>query len=318
MSDRTPHMERRDFLRRSAGAGIAFCAASLATSSLTRAEEKESPHFPIGCYTRPWQKFEYRVALDEIAEAGYRYVGLMTQTRGDDRLIISVDTPIEEAQRVGEEVRRRGLTVKSVWGGGFGSHRSKETGIAGLRHLVDCCEAVGSDSLLLGGVGSQEQYKPYYDCVSAVCDYAMERGVAFALKPHGGTNSTGPECRDAIEYVGHKNMVLWYDPGNIYHYSFGEIDPVEDVVSVAPLVRGMCVKDFEMTGEGDERKRNVALTPGEGRVDFQELFERLFKGEFDSGPLIVECLTPGDLPFLRKEAARTRKFLESMVASSAK
>ncbi len=34
--------------------------------------------FQIGCYTRPWAEYEYRVAFDGIAEAGYKYVGLMT------------------------------------------------------------------------------------------------------------------------------------------------------------------------------------------------------------------------------------------------
>ena len=31
--------------------------------------------YRIGCYTRPWDKYDYRVALDAIAEAGFKYVG---------------------------------------------------------------------------------------------------------------------------------------------------------------------------------------------------------------------------------------------------
>jgi sugar phosphate isomerase/epimerase len=133
------------------------------------------------------------------------------------------------------------------------------------------------------------------------------------LKPHGGLNATGAQCRKAVELVGHKSFTLWYDPGNIYYYSDGTLDPVEDAPTVAGLVTGMCVKDFRMSSEAGKPSKDVALTPGTGRVDFPAVLAALKKGGFRGGPLVVECLTPGDLPSILAEAKKAREFVEGLV-----
>ena len=56
-------------------AGVDMLVGSAAKKPCTSAP---MPAYMIACYTRPWAKHEYRVALDAIAEAGYKYVGLMT------------------------------------------------------------------------------------------------------------------------------------------------------------------------------------------------------------------------------------------------
>ena len=71
------------------------------------------------------------------------------------------------------------------------------------------------------------------------------------------------------------------------------------------LVVGMCIKDYK-------NPKNVAVTPGTGLVDFPAVMERLKQGGFTSGPLIVECLEPGDLEHTLAEAKKTRKFLEEL------
>ena len=60
----------------------------------------------IGCYTRPWDQHDYRIALDGIAEAGYRYAGLMTD-KGKSWVMVTVETTPDEAVAMGEEVRKR-------------------------------------------------------------------------------------------------------------------------------------------------------------------------------------------------------------------
>ena len=49
----------------------------------------------IGCYTRPWDAWELDRALDGVAEAGYRWVGLMT-AKGKSWVIITPDTTLFE------------------------------------------------------------------------------------------------------------------------------------------------------------------------------------------------------------------------------
>jgi sugar phosphate isomerase/epimerase len=158
---------------------------------------------------------------------------------------------------------------------------------------------------MLGGVTEDKLYEPYYKTVAECCDYAAAHGVGLSIKPHGGSNATGPQCRKAIERVGHKSFRLWYDPGNIFYYSDGALDPVADAATVDGLVAGMSVKDFLPPKE-------VMVTPGTGKVDFPKVLGRLKQGGFTRGPLVVECLKAGDLAQTTGEAKKARLFLEGL------
>ena len=62
----------------------------------------------------------------------------------------------------------------------------------------------------------------------------------ITVKPHGGLNATGPQCRKLIEQVGHRNFTLMYDPGNIFYYSDGELNPVEDAKTAWSSIWDVC------------------------------------------------------------------------------
>lgn len=262
----------------------------------------------IGCYTRPWDQFEYRVALDAIAEAGYKCAGLMTH-KGKSRVIVTMETTPEEAAAIGEEVRKRGMRTISIWAGDFPFQKSVEAGIAGLKLVIDNCAAVRCPRLLLGGTGKEQLVQAYYKVVAECCDYAASKQVGLSVKPHGGSNATGAQCRKIIEMVGNKNFGIWYDPGNIFFYSDGKVDPVDDVPSVNGLIAGMSIKDFKLPKE-------VAVTPGTGLVNFREVLGRARKGGFTHGALVVECLDPvGDAAKLTVEARKARQMVEKLTAS---
>lgn len=296
---------RREFIRRSIQCGVAGAIAPLAISQRAVAAEAAPAAWQIGCFTRPWAKYEYRVALDAIAEAGFKFVGLMT-TKSKNNLVISVETPLEEATQIGEECKKRKLQVPSVYGGDIPVAQSLEAGIAGMRKLIDNCAAAGVTNLMMGGVGDEKLFDPYYKAIAECCPYAEAKGMGVSVKPHGGSNSTGPQCRKILEKVGHKNFRLWYDPGNIFYYSDGALNPVDDSSTVNGLVVGMSVKDYRQS-------KIVDLTPGTGQVDFPKVMEHLKAGGFTSGALIVECLTPGELPQLLEEAKKAKQFVEQLV-----
>ena len=273
--------------------------------------------YEIGIYTRPWEQHDYRVALDQIAAAGFQHAGLMTCKGRPGNLVLSADTTVDEAAAIGEEVKRRGLKVPSVYGGGIPVAKSLEAGIDGMRRLIDNCVAAGAKSLLMGGSGAEKLYDVYYKAIAETCDYAAEKGLPITVKPHGGLNATGPQCRKCIELVGHKNFSLWYDPGNIFFYSDGQLDPVDDAATVDGLVTvGMCIKDFDRTLKAGKPTRNVALTPGTGKVDFLRVLGTLRRGGFTGGYLVIECLAPGDgsLPTILAEARKAREYVEGLIA----
>lgn len=307
---------RRHFLK-VAGLGT---AAWMTTPFAERLEAASTPSdYTVGIYTRPWDRFDYRVALDAIAEAGFKHAGLMTTKTGERRLVIDQTTSVDDAVKIGEEVASRGLSIPSVYGGGIPVQKSLEEGIAGMRRLIDACAAAKAQSLLMGGIGKEDLVETYYKAIAECCDYAAEKNLPVTVKPHGGLNATGAQCRKWIEWVGHKNFDLWYDPGNIFFYSYGELDPVDDAAAVDGLVRtGMCIKDFDMVDKDGKPTRDVWLTPGTGRVDFPKVLTALRKGGFTSGHLVIECLTranPDDQKALLEEAKKAREFVEGLIAS---
>jgi sugar phosphate isomerase/epimerase len=280
---------------------IGGMAMSAAAGVLARAAGE--PRWQVGCYTRPWAEHDYRVALDGIAAAGFTFAGIMTAKGG---VIIGPDTPAEQVRTIAAESRSRGLKIISVYGGNFLVRNSVGDGVAALNRLVDNVAICDCPGLLLGGTSRAEQVDDYYRVVGECSDYALTKGVQFSVKPHGGTNATGPQCRQLIEKVGRTRLGLWYDPGNIFYYSDGKLDPVDDAETVDGLLVGMSVKDYRPP-------KDVGLTPGTGQVNFPEVIARLRRGGFRGGPLIVECLAPGNVAHVTAEAKKARRFVEQLV-----
>ncbi len=273
-------------------------SALVATAGAMLARASQTPRWQIGCYTRPWAQFDYHVAFDGIAAAGFKYVGLMT-TKSKTSLIISMATTPKEAAAIGGEAKQRGLKIISMWADDAGMETA-----GGLKHLIDNSAACGCPYLLLGGTDEQHA-EAYYKVVAECCNYAKSKGVVLTLKPHAGSNPDGASCRTTIDRISHKSFRLWYDPGNIYYYSDGKLDPVDDAATVDGVVAGMSVKDFRAPKE-------VEITPGTGMVNFPKVMSRLEQGGFTHGPLVVECLDHGDLAHVNAEAAKARRLLETL------
>lgn len=302
-------ISRRRVIERIAALG----AASMIAPSLARAADAPVPFadlpagWRIGCFTRPWHDQPYTVAFDAIAEAGYKYVGFMT-TKLPGGYIITSKTSVEDAAKAGDEAAKRGLIPVAAWGGGLPVQNSVDEGVAAMRKLIDNAAAARLGTLLMGGTNRAAEYDAYYKAIEECCDYASAKKVALVIKPHGGLNSTGEQCKRTVEKVGKQNFRLWYDPGNIYYYSSGKLDPAEDAKNVGGIVSGMCVKDFKPP-------KNVDVTPGEGDVKFKAVMQVLQAGGFTSGPLVVETLGPVEDAKARVALARkAREFVESLVA----
>ena len=278
-------------------------AALVATSTAMFSRAGEPARWQIGCYTRPWAQYDYHVAFDGIAAAGFKYVGLMG-TKSKSSLIISLGTTPQEAAAIGAEAKQRGLGVISMWADQFSTDNTD-----GLKRLIENSAACGCPNLLLGGT-DEKHADAYYQIVAECCDYAAAKGVGLSVKPHGGSNANGAQCRKIIDRIGHKSFRLWYDPGNIFYYSDGKLDPVDDAAAVDGVVAGMCVKDFSPPKE-------VEITPGTGQVNFAKVLSRLQQGGFTRGPLVVECLDHGDLAHVNAEAVKASRFVEALTSQTA-
>jgi sugar phosphate isomerase/epimerase len=301
-------LSRRQFLRQMALASGAACVAAQ-TAGCRAPSGQRGAGWQIGAYTRPWDQWDYRAALDGIAEAGFTYAGIMTAKSTKGWLVLTVDSSLEEAAEIGAQVRQRGLRCLSLYAGEFPVGKSIAAGLEGLRKLVDLCAATGSSNLMLAGIGEARLYDAYFKVIAECCDYAVAKGIGLSVKPHGGFVATGADCRKGIEQVRHKNFRLWYDPGNIFYYSDGKRDPVADAADVDGLVVGMSVKDFRPPKE-------ISLTPGTGQVNWPALMARLKRGGFTRGPLLIETLERGEPRQVLASARQARAFLEDLTRST--
>ena len=90
---------------------------------------------------------------------------------------------------------------------------------------------------------------------------------------------------------------------------------MDDATTVDGFVTvGMCIKDFDRTLKAGKPTRNVALTPGNGKVIFPG--SGTSEGRFHRGDFVIECLTPvdGSLPTILAEARKAREYVEGLIA----
>ena len=122
------------------------------------------------------------------------------------------------------------------------------------------------------------------------------------------------------------------DPRSLHlFHDFVEWERPDQLVQVGRCDRVFAVRPF-VAARGGLLRADVAPGPterqmggkrtrlgwkpevGTGRVNFPKVLDRLWRGGFKGGPLVIECLAPGELPQLLAEAKKARAFVESLVA----
>ena len=156
------------------------------------------------------------------------------------------------------------------------------------------------------GPDKPEEFDAYYAAMHSAATYAKPLGLQIVFKPHGGIAASAESILKCLQRVNHPNFRLWYDAGNIIHYT--DKDPVTDSAEIARLATGFCAKDCAKF-HGD-----VMIPFGAGKVDFSGVFHNLKAGGF-KGPVMIECCggqTPAEVT---AQALGNRLFLERIFAN---
>jgi sugar phosphate isomerase/epimerase len=232
----------------------------------------------LGCFNRPWTGCDLDRAFAGIASAGFRNCGLM---RHQGQAILSATSTPETIATLREQTARHGLSILCNLVR-VALDIAPDEAAAQLKAEIDVARSLGIPYLLTGGTNDPARHERFYAVMQAAAPYAAEHGVTLVLKPHGGISATNRDCVAVVERVGSAGFGIWYDPGNIIHYT--ATDPEADLAAVAPHVVGMSVKDCVGGHRG-----SVNLTPGDGKVRFERIFPVLLDAGFD-GPALVESL----------------------------
>lgn len=291
-------MNRREFLHQAALTGAALTLPLTPLDTVAKGVKWE-----VGCFNRPWTKWGYDATLREIKAAGYGATGLLSATR-EEPFLRPGNQP-DYLANLKKRLAASGLKAN------MGALRSRhniplEESVRELQQQVDAARELSLRYVLSFGVDKAEEYDHYYRAMRETAAYAAERGVRLAMKPHGGGSSASAEILAAIRAVGHKNFSIWYDAGNIIHYT-GK-DPIEELKPIVKHVSGFCAKDCA------ELKGDVMIQFGSGKVDFEGVFRTLKAGGFN-GPVMVECCKIGTTAEETTANARAnREFLEKVLS----
>lgn len=288
-------MNRREFINQTMIAGAALAMNSSHAAAKVKWE--------IGCFNRPWTRWSFDQTLKEIRAAGYKSTGLLSRTREEP--FIGPDATPEYLSGLKDRLAASGLKVN------MGALRSRhniplEDSIRDVRKQIDNARFLSLGYVLSFGADKPEEFAHYYKVMNDASAYAREKGIKLVMKPHGGISGSSAEILNVIKEVDHPNFSIWYDAGNIIHYT-GK-DPVAEIAPIAKHITGFCAKDC------GELKGEVMIQFGTGKVDFMAVFKALKKGGFN-GPVMVECCKIGATPEETTANARAnREFLEKVMA----
>lgn len=302
------NLNRRHFLLSGstllAGVSWAGCA-SPGNSTAQGARNNSAPRrWLLGAFNRPWSKWGMESALSGAREAGFAGIGLLSRTATDP--LIGPESQQDYLNQLQKKITASGLRPIMA------SLRTKpdaptDEAVKHLRNQVDQAAFLRVGSLMTFGVDKPEHYEGFYSSMREIAAYAATKKIELVLKPHGGGSGAAEEMLRCLKRIDHPNFKVWYDAGNIIHYT-GK-DPLVELEPIAEKVTGFCAKDCA------RQKGEVMIQLGEGKVDFAAVFARLKKAGF-RGPIMLEGSAVGKTPEETTQNARAnRLFLEKVLAA---
>lgn len=292
-------MYRRDWLRASLVGlvGAANLSAKAATEEKAKPEQKTSSTNPrdwrIGVFNRAWAAWTLDETLKAIKAAGFSTLGLIgTQQK---ELLTGSDATSQSLDDVKRKIADTGLELVNT-----ALRFQEDDPLPKLRdevyRQIDNSARLGARYVMTFGVDRPANFTKFEQVMTSAAARAKGANVHLVIKPHGGITLGPPEILKCLERVGHPNFSLWYDPGNILHYTGN--NPVEAFTPLAKHVTGFCAKDCAKRGG------EVMMSFGEGRVDFNALFAQMASASFN-GPIMIEGIKVGKTP---EETAENAKF----------
>ncbi len=272
------------------------------------------PRFQLGAMTLPYLRWSFDRALEGIARAGFRHVGL--RPGHADGPLLPDEPTAADYRAVRQQIEGHGLTPALMF-----ARRAPGDLVENLRRDVDMIAELGVPHLLvipvspspkfakqrLGEMAWFAQVEEWFRIMGPAARRAERRGVTLVLKPHGGIAGTGEDLALIVERLGSPAVRVCYDPGNVVYYE--GVRPEPDLPQVADLVRAVCIKDHR----GGQAVEDFP-TPGDGDIDHVAIFRALRDAGF-SGPCLIERIDGLETPEeVDRELARGREYLEQSVA----
>ncbi len=211
----------------------------------------------VSVSTMAFDGHSLETALDELAAAGVKYVEPASVDKIFQHLVEDDFCDTRAAWLRGQLAARR-LACLSL------SAHMDLTGpdsVERFQRRLRFARNIGARCVnsIAGPTGKLEEFRKN---IMAIADRARDLGVMIALENHGDLLDREQQILDLIREVNHPAVRVNYDTGNAWYYSKGEINPVEELALLAPVVAHVHLKSPQVDGGV---LRWVAL--GEGTLD---------------------------------------------------
>ena len=273
----------------------------------------------LGAQTLPYRAYPIERALEGIARAGFRYVGVWNDHA--DGPVAPESATARDLDAVRRKLERHGLTPRMAFRFRGGAGEDSE---AQLRRTIEVASALGIGFVISAGPSPyarrtfearkrdmlfHHEAEAYFATLRRLGPVAERAGVTIVCKPHMGVTGTGEDLADLVELIDHPAVRVCYDAGNVAFYE--GLKPEEDVKACARYVRAVCVKDHRGA------RANVDFPiPGAGDVDHAAILRTLVDAGF-SGPCLVERIDGLDsAEAIDAALERARHYLERAAAEA--
>ena len=231
----------------------------------------------VSVSTMAFDGYSLEVALDELAALGVRHV----EPASVDKIfqhLVEEDFCDTRAAWLRRELAARRLACLSL------SVHMDLTGpdaVDRFHRRLAFARNVGARCVnsIAGPVGKLEAFRRN---IAAIADRARDLGIMIALENHGDLLDREQQVIEFIRDLNHPAVRVNYDTGNAWYYSKGQINPVEELALLAPVVAHVHVKTPKIV---DGLLRWVAL--GDGILDLPAL-ARVLKERMPGVPVSYE------------------------------
>lgn len=264
----------------------------------------------IACRTVPYAHLPFERALQGIRDAGIRYIAFGNPAHNG--VAYPDETDPHTAAHIRGLLDKYGLEAVMITGT---TEFAVGLPIERAKARLETAKALGVFHVMSNGMGDASRYAEFVDKYKRVADIAGAMGMTISLKPHGGITATAAMVRKLIDDIGSPFVKASYDPGNVRFYTGA--DPLDGFEQISGMLCSFVAKDHK----GRQGERNFPL-PGDGDVDFVELFRRLGQAGY-AGPVIIERVdgdraSPLEAEEIDERIRRSKENLERLLAQAAK
>jgi sugar phosphate isomerase/epimerase len=266
----------------------------------------------IGCTTRPYQALSLNAACEHIAAAGFTEVALF-YNHTPDGPAIAVDAHSSRTQIVAARhaCSDAGLLPSMLLAGEWPAALSHDAAVEQYRRLINHAAQLGAHMLLDFGCEHAASLPAYLALMQAIDPIARAAQITICIKPHGGIATHPMQLLALKDILQSDAFMLSFDPGNLLYYSTGKIQPTNYVAALAPYCANLIIKDYQLTAAGP----SVAITPGDGEVDFPALF-REFAAQRFCGPCYLEMVAGETLEQIDHHVRLSLRRIQTWLAAS--